>query len=220
MFEEFKKKYLTKEKLKPIIKETVETIVTVLLMVILIRFFIGEPRLIPSGSMHPTILEGDRVFVERVTHFFKPPKRFDIVVFYPPQAELKYNPIALFSRYTGLFCKDLAYIKRIIGVPGDHLQIKQNQKTKQYELFINGKHVDEPYILNGYIPPCNNEKMYCDIIIPEKSYFMMGDNRNNSFDSRYWGVLPENRIIGRAVFRFWPPMRIGQMDDFNHNFFK
>ena len=82
MFEEFKKKYLTKEKLKPIIKETVETIVTVLLMVILIRFFIGEPRLIPSGSMHPTILEGDRVFVERVTHFFKPPKRFDIVVFF------------------------------------------------------------------------------------------------------------------------------------------
>lgn len=218
MFEDFKKKYLTKEKIKAALKETLETIVTVLIMVVLIRFFIGEPRLIPSGSMHPTIIEGDRVFVERVTHFFHKPQRFDILVFYPPQEKLKYDPISLFSRYTGLFCKDIAYIKRVVGMPGDHIQIKENSKTKKYELFINSKKLDEPYILNGYIPPCTGQ-MFCDFTIPENSYFMMGDNRNNSFDGRYWGVLNENRIIGRAVFRFWPPKRIGQMDDFNHKFF-
>ncbi len=210
MIEELKKKYLTKEKMDAFWKETVETIVTVLVMVILIRFFIGEPRLIPSGSMHPTILEGDRVFVERVTHFVKKPQRFDIIVFYPPKEKLKYDPISLFSRYTGILCKDVAFIKRVIGLPGDHIQIKPDGKSSEYKLFINGKKIDEPYILNGYIPPCT-AKMNCNFTVPKDNYFVMGDNRNNSFDGRYWGTLPEKRIIGRAVFRFWPIGRISTL---------
>lgn len=196
----------TKEKIKAGIKETVETVVTVLIMVAIIRFFIGEPRLIPSGSMHPTLLEGDRLFVERVTHFVKKPERFDIIVFYPPSEQLEQNPWAWFTRLTGLFNTDIAYIKRIVGVGGDKIDIKQDE-TDKTRVFLNGKALDEPYILDGEMPTCTAQ-MNCSVTVPEDSYFVMGDNRANSYDSRYWGFVPEGRVIGRAVFRFWPVWRI------------
>ena len=89
-----------KSKIKPAIRETIETIVFVVVMVIIIRFFIGEIRWIPSGSMKPTLLEGDRIFVERVSRFFATPKRGDIMVFYPPSEPLKKTPMAVFERLT------------------------------------------------------------------------------------------------------------------------
>ena len=117
----------TKDKLKGFIKETVETVVFVVVMVIIIRFFVGEIRWIPSGSMKPTLVEGDRIFVERFSRFYSTPQRGDIMVFYPPFEELDESAIGVFKRLTGFFCKDVAYIKRVIGIPGDTVEIKKSE---------------------------------------------------------------------------------------------
>jgi signal peptidase I len=200
-----------KTKIKAGIKETVETAVFVIVMVIIIRFFVGEIRWIPSGSMKPTLVEGDRIFVEKVSGFFLSPKRGDVMVFYPPFEPLKNNPLAVFERLTGFFCKDIAYIKRVIGIPGDKILIKSDFDGK-YAVYVNGKSLEEDYVLDDYdYIPCS-EKMYCGpFTVPENNYFMMGDNRGNSQDSRFWGFLPKERFVGRAVFLFWPLTRINKL---------
>ena len=193
---------------QPAIKETVDTVVFVVVMVIIIRFFIGEIRWIPSGSMKPTLLEGDRIFVERFSRFYATPERGDIMVFYPPFTELKNTPWKLFSRLTGFFCKDIAYIKRVVGMPGDKFEVKQDKDGKS-TVYINDKPLDEPYVRSVYDYTVCTEAMYCGpFIIPEGEYFMMGDNRGNSQDSRYWGTLPKERFVGKAVFLFWPFTRV------------
>lgn len=200
-----------KIKLKAGLKEAIETAVFVIVMVILIRFFIGEIRWIPSGSMKPTLIEGDRIFVEKVSRFFEKPKRGDIMVFYPPFETLPKTPVKVFERLTGFFCKDVAYIKRVIGMPGDKILIKPDADGK-YAVYVNNKKLDEPYIMDAYdYIPCNAQ-MYCGpFTVPEGEYFMMGDNRGNSQDSRFWGFLPEKRFIGRAVFLFWPFNRLHKL---------
>lgn len=189
---------------KAAIKETLETIIFVVVAIILIRFYVGEIRWIPSASMHPTLLEGDRVFVERVSRFYKAPVRGDIMVFYPPQETLSTNPISVFSRLTGFFCKDIAYIKRVIGVPGDKVEVVHNEDGSN-DVLINDKPLDEPYIAdrNEY-PECTEDMMCGPLVLGDDEYFMMGDNRGHSADSRYWGVLKKNRFIGRAKLLFWP----------------
>ncbi len=192
-----------KSKFKAFMKETVETVVFVIVAIILIRFFIGEIRWIPSASMKPTLVEGDRIFVERVSRFFTSPKRGDVMVFYPPETKLKYNPIALFSRLTGFFCKDIAYIKRVIGVPGDKIEIIQNFDGST-DVYINDEILDEPYIKDKYEYPVCTPAMNCGpLVLKENEYFMMGDNRGHSADSRYWGVLTKDRFIGKAQLLFW-----------------
>ncbi len=189
-------------------RETVETIVFVLVAVTLIRFFIGELRYIPSSSMYPTLVENDRVVVEKVTKPFRKLQRGDVIVFYPPQIVLKNDVISVFSRLTGILCKDIAYIKRIIGMPGDRIDIKK--EGKNYYVYINGVKEIEPYILDETDWVKCEKDMYCtSLVVPDKHYFMMGDNRGNSQDSRFWGFLPEENVIGRAVFKFWPILRIG-----------
>lgn len=196
------------KKVKPAVKETVETVVFVVVMVILIRFFIGEIRWIPSGSMRPTLIEGDRIFVEKFSRFYSTPKRGDIMVFYPPKEILKGGALAEFERLTGFFCKDIAYIKRIVGMPGDKVVVKADSEGK-WAVWVNGKKLNESYIMDSYdYIPCS-EEMYCGpFTVPKGKYFMMGDNRGNSEDSRFWGFLPQDRFIGRAVFLFWPFTRV------------
>ena len=211
---------IDKEKLRANIKETVDTIVFVVVAVILIRFFIAELRWIPSGSMKPTLVEGDRIVVEKITkypnilklHAFEnTPNRGDVMIFYPPFVKLSANPIAVFKRLTGFFCKDVAYIKRVIGLPGEKLEIKQ-EANGAYKVYINDKPLNEEYIMSEYDYHKCKSDMYCGpLIIPEGQYFMMGDNRGNSLDSRYWGTLPRERFIGRAIFTFWPPRHINKL---------
>lgn len=197
-----------KEKFIAILKETVETIVFVVVMVVIIRFFIGEIRWIPSASMRPTLMEGDRIFVERLSRFYSTPKRGDIMVFYPPAEEIRTDPLSVLSRLTGFFCKDVAYIKRVIGVPGDKLEVREFASGES-KIVINDKVIDEPYIMSDddYIS-CTDEMFCGPMKIPSGQYFMMGDNRGNSQDSRFWGFLPKERFIGKALFLFWPPTRM------------
>lgn len=206
-FKTVKEKY---NSINPVVREIIETIVFVLVMVIVIRFFVGEIRWIPSASMHPTLLEGDRIVVERYSRFFKTPKRGDIMVFYPPFERLKNTPWRVFSRLTGFFCKDVAYIKRVIGLPGENVKIKPDKQGK-YTVYINDKPLNEPYVKSAYDYPQCSETVTCEFQIPEDYYLMLGDNRGNSQDGRYWGLLPEERFIGRAVTVFWPLKRIKRL---------
>lgn len=202
-----------REKFKAGLKETVDTIVFVIVAVILIRFFIAELRWIPSGSMKPTLVEGDRIVVEKLTkypnilrihRFENTPKRGDVMIFYPPKEVLKTDPVSVFSRLTGFFCKDVAFIKRVIGLPGEKLEIKK-ESNGAYKVYINDSPLNEDYIMSEYdFHECKDDLICGPLIIPENHYFMMGDNRGNSWDSRFWGTLPKERFIGRAVFVFWP----------------
>jgi len=195
----------------PAVRETVETIVFVVVMVIIIRFFIGEIRWIPSGSMKPSLIEGDRIFVARFERFYTTPKRGDVMVFYPPFEELKNTPWKVFSRLTGFWCKDIAYIKRVVGLPGEKFEIKADS-TGKYTVYINDKPLDEPYVKSAYDYSQCTEAMFCGPMeIPEKHFLMLGDNRGNSQDGRYWGLLGQERFIGKAVFLFWPFNRMKKL---------
>ncbi|MBI1240122.1 signal peptidase I [Umezakia ovalisporum] len=167
-------------------QENLTLIAIALCLAILIRTFIAEPRYIPSDSMLPTLHTGDRLVVEKVLYRFHPPVTGDIIVFQPP-AELQRRG----------YPQDQAFIKRVIGVPGQILKVANG------EVYLDGEALEEDYIAE---PP---NQPFPAVQIPEEKFFVMGDNRNDSNDSRYWGFLPRKNIIGRAVFRFWPPDRIG-----------
>ena len=197
-------------------KELLEVVLFVLFFLILIKSFLGELRLIPSESMLPGLKIDDRLVIERVTRWNRPYHRGDILVFYPPMTELKNDPGSLFMRLTGfsglMYKKDdnidVAYIKRLIGLPGDIVNVKPGAGV-----FVNGKKLDEPYV-NEIAETCTlmRPEPYCGSVkVPPHHYYMMGDNRNLSLDSRYWGFADEDRVIGRAVFRIWPPNRIGTL---------
>ena len=212
---------IDKEQFKANLKEVIDTVVFVVVAVIIIRFFIAELRWIPSGSMRPTLIEGDRIVVEKLTKFpniinnkkfENEPKRGDVMIFYPPFVKLKTDAWSVFSRLTGFFCKDIAYIKRVVGLPGEKFEIKK-ASNGSYHVYINDKRLDEEYIMSEYDYHICRQDMYCGpFIIPENHYFMMGDNRGNSQDSRFWGTLPKDRFIGRAVFTFWPLNRLDIID--------
>jgi signal peptidase I len=167
-------------------RENAQILVIALAVALIIRLFVAEPRYIPSDSMVPTLAIGDRLVVEKVSYYLHPPTTGDIVVFEPPSQLLEYG-----------YASNKAFIKRIIGTPGDVVQVHQG------EVYLNGQPLTEPYIAeapNYEMPP---------VQVPQNQFFVMGDNRNNSNDSHIWGFLPRQNIIGRAVFRFFPTDRLG-----------
>jgi signal peptidase I len=209
------------------IREVVELVVVTLFLLIFIRWAFAEARYIPSSSMEPTLQINDRLLVEKVSgHLGKKIERGDILVFYPPPIELggqdlKNDPLTILGRLTGLpfLPYEPAFIKRVIGLPGDHIRIVHGQGV-----FINGQRLDESgyikevpnYDLNvmgdiggratdgAVIRPYNDPAHTNDPIIVEPGHlFMMGDNRNNSEDSHVWGFLDEKRVVGRACLLFW-----------------
>lgn len=167
-------------------QENLVLITIALCLALLIRTFIAEPRLIPSESMYPTLHTGDRLVVEKVSYRLHPPKTGDIVVFSSPP-ELQRRG----------YLQNQAFIKRVIGEPGAVISIVQGK------VYLNGKALTEDYIAE---PP---NRPFPEIKVPEGAFFVMGDNRNDSNDSRYWGFVPRQNVIGRAIFRFWPLDRIG-----------
>ncbi|RCJ37012.1 signal peptidase I [Nostoc minutum NIES-26] len=167
-------------------RENLILIAIALFLALFIRTFIAEPRYIPSDSMLPTLHTGDRLVVEKVSYHFHPPTTGDIIVFQPP-AELQRRG----------YPRDQAFIKRVIGVSGEIISVAQGK------VYINGQPLSENYIAE----PANQP--FSPVQVPADKFFVMGDNRNDSNDSRYWGFLPRQNIIGRATFRFWPLDRIG-----------
>lgn len=178
----------SKEKFWQRTRENVQIIAIALALALFIRAFVAEPRFIPSDSMLPTLEVGDRLVVEKVSYRFRPPATGEIIVFDPPQ-QLQIQGYA----------KDQAFIKRIIGTPGQTVQIQDGK------VYLNGTPLQEDYIAE---PPAYNMR---PVKVPEDQLFVMGDNRNNSNDSHVWGFLPQQNIIGHACFRFWPFSRIGRV---------
>ncbi|MBW4463884.1 MAG: signal peptidase I [Pegethrix bostrychoides GSE-TBD4-15B] len=174
-------------KLRQSQRENLQILLIALALAILIRLFIAEPRYIPSDSMEPTLLVGDRLVVEKLSYRLHPPQTGDIVVFQPP---------IQFQEQFG-FLPDKAFIKRVIGTAGDRVQVQEGV------VYLNDQPLSEAYIAE---PPAYEMPM---VQVPADSLFVMGDNRNNSNDSHVWGFLPRQNLIGRAVLRFFPFNRVG-----------
>jgi signal peptidase I len=173
-----------------------------------IQAFIVKPYQIPSGSMEPTLDINQRVLVNRLAYKFGDPSVGDVVVFHPPvgaergrSCADRPSPRAPCERPTPQE-SDTNFIKRIVAGPGDRLRIHNGHPV------VNGveaKNEDYTRPCRGG-PGCNLPE---EITIPDGYYFMMGDNRGHSDDSRFWGPVPKDWIIGKAFFTYWPPDRIG-----------
>lgn len=149
-------------------------------------------RLVPSGSMAPTFEPGDRLLIRSADPLKRAPRRFEIWVFDPPL------PLAPGHRpFFAAGSRD-PYVKRVIGLPGETVQVRPNDGV-----YVNGLKLDEPYVAAPAAYAFGPER------VPPGRYFMLGDNRNASFDSHYWGGVPLAGFTGRPCAIFWPPDRAG-----------
>ncbi|AKG23602.1 signal peptidase I [Calothrix sp. 336/3] len=189
------------------IAELGRTIVLSIVLALGIRTFVAEARWIPSGSMEPTLhgspnqWEADKIIVDKLGYRFSQPRRGDIVVF-SPTIELQkeqYND---------------AFIKRVIGLPGEKVELKDGK------VYVNNQPLAEENYLSSsqrtVTDVCQSSSQSAflakPVTIPDNSYLVLGDNRGSSYDSRCWGVVPRQNIIGRAVLRFWPINNLGAID--------
>ncbi|MFY9488095.1 MAG: signal peptidase I [Solirubrobacterales bacterium] len=211
--------------------ELVVIVITALALALLIQALLVKPFRIPSESMVPTLKVGQRVLVNRIEGRFGNPERLDVVVFKPPAgAESnscgvkdgeEYAPGKVYKSggddllgdkmpcpkpAPGKYSEN--FIKRVIGMPGDRLKIDRGHA------YIDGKMLNEPYVNKE--DSCDRSGSFSgdctfsiEITIPAGHYFMMGDNRNASADSRYWGPVPADYVVGEAFATYWPPKRIG-----------
>ena len=160
------------------VRDLAETLILALIIFAVVNTLTGRYE-VQSISMEPTLHEGQFLIVSKIAYWLRPPTRGDIVVLDPPNGQ-----------------GSIPYIKRIIGLPSEHIQIRDGR------VWVNGVALNEPYISG---PPMYRE----DITLSGDEYLVLGDNRNNSSDSHVWGTLPRDKIIGKTVFRYWPPEKWG-----------
>ena len=154
-----------------------------------VRPLVAEPMRIPSPSMSPTLQVYDRVLTNKLAYDFADPERRDLVVFESVDPR-----------------KDDRLVKRVVGLPGDRISLQNGR------LLVNGVPQNEPYVKkNGPVPqrmlPYTED--FGPVLVPEGHVFVMGDNRNNSRDSRFFGPVPTGNLVGEVSLRFWPPGRLG-----------
>ncbi len=188
--------------IKTFLTDNLPTVTVAILLAVGVRIFIAEPRYIPSSSMEPTLLINDRLIIDKLSFRWRKPERGEIVVFNPPNSPVVPDATKV-------------YIKRVIGLPGDRISIHDGK------VFINDAPLNEPYIAappnytlptqdDALCPSCfrpDNVQSGRDhqfFTVPTGKYWVMGDNRNNSLDSHAWGFMPEENLVGRAMFRYWP----------------
>ena len=170
-------------KAKKITREVIGYVIAIIsavVLAILIRTFIFEPFIVPTPSMEPTLMVGDKVIINKLSYRFTDIERGDVVAFHSATED------------------DKELVKRVIAVEGDEISL-----TNEGEIFINGEKLDEHYI------PDDQDIKYLNEVrtIGQGEVFVMGDNRNNSFDSRFFGNIPEDKIFGEFVIIYWPPSR-------------
>lgn len=181
-----------------------------LLLAVLIQRFLVKPYKIPSLSMAPTLIEGQRVFVDR-TGISGELARGQIVVFHPPAGADRRDPVQQCGRArprtqacpaSTADRSSQTFIKRVVGLPGDRIAVRGGHVLR------NGKPVPEPYAQTCAEPVCN----LSEITVPRGTFYVLGDNRDGSDDSRYWGPVRDEWLIGRAVATYWPPDRLGGLE--------
>ncbi len=185
-----------------------KTIGLSIVLALSIRTFVAEARWIPSGSMEPTLhgtlnqWEADKIIVDKLSYKFSIPQRGDVVVFSPTEELQKED------------YQD-AFIKRIIGLPGDKIELKggkvyiNNQLLGEEKYLVTAQNTSVEVCTSAPTEPFLSKPQ----TIPSDSYLVLGDNRGSSYDSRCWGVVPRENIIGRAVLRFWPLNKVGAIDE-------
>jgi signal peptidase I len=191
--------------------ETILIVAVALGLALGIQAFLVKPYRIPSESMVPTLVDGQRVLVNRIGNNFGEPAVGDVTVFHPPSgADTPEGPKCGTRRRDDSPCPrgtpakaDVNFIKRIVAGPGDTIAVADGHVIR------NGKRQAEPFIAEcGGGEGCDLPRA---IKVPPKHYFMMGDNRGSSDDSRFWGPVPRSWIIGNAFATYWPPKRIGPL---------
>ena len=205
--------------------EWVICIIIAIVLAVIFRYFIGTPTIVKMKSMYPTLEEGDRLWINRWARTVKSiPEREDIITFEEP-SKLSYteseidvnNPIAKYNKKSGLnwFINNFleigkrSYIKRVIALPGEHVEIKEGK------VYINGQELDEDYLIDGVsttVTKNNLEYGYDNFVVPENYIFAMGDNRNNSKDCRNFGCIPLEKVEGIVSARIWPFNKLGKIE--------
>lgn len=179
-------------------------VVIALAVAVIIKTFLVQAFFIPSASMRDTLLEGDRVMVNKLAFRFGEPERGQVIVFdspLMPHDDGESLPAAIvrnIGEALGLSTPDTALIKRVIAVGGETIEIRDNR------VLIDGTPIVEPYLREGVAMPA-----FGPVTVPDGEVFVMGDNRNQSEDSRRFGTVPVSDIIGKAFVRVWPPSRWG-----------
>ena len=166
--------------------ELVRFAIIAIAIVIPIRIFIAQPFIVSGSSMVPTFEDGQYLIVDELSYRLGNPKRDDVVVFRYPNDQKKF------------------FIKRIIGLPNETIDINGNEVTVTNKEHLNGFKLDQPYVKNI----ANNDIHF---ELKDNEYFVMGDNRSSSSDSRYWGAVPKKLLIGKAFLRLLPISKIGVM---------
>ncbi len=190
--------------------ELVSIVAVALGLALGIQAFLVKPFRIPSESMVPTLTVGQRVLVDRVTTRFGEPERGDVMVFKPPRGAddnacgVKHPEASPCPKGTD-DKSDMNFIKRVVAVEGDRIAIKRGR------VMLNGEiqREEEEFIRRD--PGCATCNLPQEITIPKDSVYMMGDNRGESADSREWGPVPEEWLIGKARVTYWPPGRVGTL---------
>ncbi len=171
--------------------DIIETVVIALSIFLILYLFIMQPHQVNGQSMDPTFHHAEYVMTDKVSYKLHKPQRGDVVVFEAPVAA---------NCPEGTGCD---FIKRIIGLPGDMVEVKDNH------LYVNGSFVEEPYLEDTVLTKAGTYTFNGPVSIPDDNYFVVGDNRPHSSDSRAWGPVPFDRIVGKVFFRYWPLDRIG-----------
>lgn len=212
------------EKTKEIL-EWVYCIIIALVLAMLFRYFIGTPTIVKQKSMYPTLIQDERLWLNRWGRTTKTlPERGDIITFEEP-AKIEYteseidesNPVAQYNNRTGfdwfihnfLEIGKRSYIKRVIALPGEHVEIKDGS------VYIDGEELDEPYLQDGIVTDLyvnTNGVGFDDFVVPENCVFAMGDNRNHSTDCRAFGCIPLEKIESTVAIRIWPLNKWGHVD--------
>ena len=190
------------------LKELPGLILIAFLLALLIKSFLVQAFFIPSQSMVPTLHVGDRVLVNKIVYTIGEPQRLDVVVFRNPNLQEEdrgFFPAIWHWLIEGLGVStdpNRDFIKRVVGLPGDNVEVRNGK------VFVNGDRLIEPYARDE-----QDRQDYGPVTVPRGRYFVMGDNRPNSSDSRSIGFIPEDKIVGKAFVLLWPPSRIEWLSD-------